>query len=179
MRENFGIGLVAQVLCGAENERIADRHFDALSTYGLFRERTQAAVKEFLHQLVMLGYLDVSSDKYAILRLNAISYEILKGQRQALLPVTRTEKKKAAAPTGDDRLFETLRSVRRTLAARDHIPPYMVFSDATLREMCDLQPKNLEEMRAVKGVGERKLILYAPAFLDAIHSAKAPATLSP
>lgn len=179
MRENFGIGLVAQVLCGAENERIADRHFDALSTYGLFRERTQTAVKEFLHQLVMLGYLDVSSDKYAILRLNAISYEILKGQRQALLPVTRTEKKKAAAPTGDDRLFETLRSVRRTLAARDHIPPYMVFSDATLREMCDLQPKNLEEMRVVKGVGERKLILYAPAFLDAIHSAKAPATLSP
>lgn len=169
MRENFGVGLVAQVLCGAENERIAARGFHALSTYGLFRERTQAAVKEFLHQLIMLGYLDVTPDKYAILRLNAASYEILKGARTALLPVTRQEKKKAAAPEGSDRLFETLRIVRRTLAARDHIPPYMVFSDATLREMCALKPKTLEEMRAVKGIGERKRILYAPAFLDAIH----------
>lgn len=179
MRENFGIGLVAQVLCGVENERIAARGFDALSTYGLFRERTQTAVKEFLHQLVMLGFLDVSSDKYAILQLNAASYEILKGQRTALLPVTRIEKKKAAAPSGDERLFEALRSVRRTLAARDHIPPYMVFSDATLREMCALQPKTLEEMRAVKGVGERKLILYAPAFLDAINGTEDPSALSP
>jgi len=67
-------------------------------------------------------------------------------------------------------LFERLRAVRRTLATRDHIPPYMVFSDATLREMSLLQPRTLEEMRAVKGVGERKLILYAPAFLDAINA---------
>ena len=69
--------------------------------------------------------------------------------------------------------------LRRTLAARDHIPPYMVFSDATLREMCALQPKTLEEMRAVKGVGERKLILYAPVFLDAINGREDPAALSP
>ena len=179
MRESFGIGLVAQVLCGAENARITDRRFDELSTYGLFRGRTQTEVKEFLHQLLMLGFLDASTDKYAILRLNAASYEILKGARTALLPVTRQEKKKAATPEGSDQLFETLRRVRRTLAARDHIPPYMVFSDATLREMCALQPKTLEEMRAVKGVGERKLILYAPAFLDAINGVQDPVALSP
>lgn len=120
----------------------------------------------------MLGFLDVSPDQYALLQLNATSFAILKGEQTALLPVTRTEKKKAAASStspADGELFERLRTVRRTLATRDHIPPYMVFSDATLREMCLLQPQTLEEMRAVKGVGERKLILYAPAFLDAIN----------
>ncbi len=173
MRQRFGIGLVTQVLCGAENERVSAWHFDELSTYGLFRGRPQEEVKRFIHNLIMLGFLDVSPDQYALLQLNATSFAILKGERTALLPVTRTEKKKAAASSisaAGGELFERLRAVRRTLATRDHIPPYMVFSDATLREMSLLQPRTLEEMRAVKGVGERKLILYAPAFLDAINA---------
>lgn len=171
MQQRFGIGLVTQVLCGAKNERIVARRLDALSTYGLFRDRRQTEVKAFIHSLIALGCLNVTADTYAVLQLNDASAAILKGKQPVLLPVSRSEKKRAvpAAEQATGQLFENLRVVRRALADHSHIPPYMVFSDATLREMCLLRPQTLEEMRAVKGVGERKLILYGPAFLEALQ----------
>ena len=76
-------------------------------------------------------------------------------------------KKKARQPV-DVTLFDYLRALRKDLASRDQVPPYLIFSDATLRDMCAVQPKTLDEMLEVKGVGEQKLKKYGQTFLDCL-----------
>ena len=99
-----------------------------------------------------------------MLTLLPASYAVLKGSQSVLLPVPQI-KIHVPAATG---LFEALRTLRKKLAAHDHVPPYMVFSDATLRDMCTVNPATLEEMREVKGVGDLKLKKYGQAFLDCL-----------
>ncbi len=121
-----------------------------------------------IDRLLALDCMTVTGDKYAVLRLNETSVAILKGQKTVLLPAPKEEKRRESA---NDGLFEILRACRSRLAAWDHIPPYMVFSDATLRDMCALRPRTLSDMRGVKGIGEYKLNRYGEAFLDALRGA--------
>ena len=168
MRQQFGRTMVAQVLRGKENERIRENRFHELSTFGLFRGRKQREVMLLIDHLLALDCLELSGDRYTVLRLNETSAAILKGQKTVLVPVPKKEKRRQPAEGG---LFEALRACRTRLAARDHIPPYMVLSDATLRDMSVLRPRTMSDMRWVKGIGEYKLNRYGQEFLDALWDA--------
>ena len=164
MHEHFGLGLVAQVLGGSTNQNVRKYGFDQLSTYGLFQNRSQPEIKLLIQRLIATDYLALTESEYPVLTLLPASYAVLKGSQSVLLPVPKI-KKHVPAATG---LFESLRTLRKKLAAHDHVPPYMVFSDATLRDMCTVNPATLEEMREVKGVGDLKLKKYGQAFLDCL-----------
>ena len=166
MRQHFGMALVAQVLTGSENKRVKQFGFEKLSTFGLFKGRSQKAVNLLIQRLVATGYLEVESE-HSTLRLLPPSYPVLKGQATVMLSLPKEPEEQKPAEAADG-LFDALRSVRRRLAEEENVPAFVVFSDATLRDMCRLQPRNLDEMAEVKGVGEQKLRRYGKAFLAVI-----------
>ena len=165
MRERFGLTLVAQVLKGSQDKRVKKLHFEELSTYGLMKERSLADIKLLIQRFIATDYLALTESQYPVLTLQPSAYAVLKGQEKVYQAVPKPEQEKEpAAPE----LFDYLRALRKEIATRDHIPPYVVFSDATLRDMCRVQPETLDEMLTVKGIGELKLEKYGEAFLQCI-----------
>ncbi len=172
--ERYGAGHVVLVLKGAETDRILALRHHELSTYAILKDLDKKAVTNFVHQLVDQGILDREGGEYPVLRLNADSWRVLKGEKPVrfLEPPKGKVKKTRAAEEGwrgvDRDLFEDLRQLRREIAAERGVPPYVIFSDATLREMAATKPATPEEMLEVKGVGAKKLEDLGPAFLERI-----------
>ena len=107
-------------------------------------------------------YLALTESKFPVLTLKPAAYPVLKGQEKVWQAVPKPETEKAPADSG---LFDKLRKLRKEIATREHVPPYVVVSDATLKDMCAVQPRTLEEMLEVKGIGEMKLARYGEEFL--------------
>lgn len=166
MHERFGLSLVAQVLKGSADKRVRQFHFDALSTYGLFRDRTLSEIKLLIQRFVATDYLALTESKYPVLTLKPAAYAVLRGQEKVFQALPKPEpEKEPAAPE----LFDHLRTLRKEIAAREQIPPYLVFSDATLRDMCRVQPETADQLLDVKGIGELKQKKYGDAFLQCIR----------
>jgi ATP-dependent DNA helicase RecQ len=180
VKENYGIGHVAAVLRGQNDERIQRLQHNQLSTYGLLKDAKTVDVRNWIQQLIGQGVLIQTGDEYPVLKLNPSSWEVMKGQRtvRLLQPVQRKKDEKpqkSRAETtsweGVDRdLFEALRALRRQLADERGWPPYAVFSDNTLRELARVRPTTLEKMRLVYGIGDSKLRDFGERFLDIIAS---------
>lgn len=169
LRERFGLTMVADVLKGSKNQKVLQYGFDRLPTYGLFAERTAADIKALVQRLVATQYLCLSESEFPVVQLAPAAYPVLKGEACVRQKVAKIQK---AAP--DDALFQALRALRKEIADAAQIPPYHVFSDATLRDMCRLLPATPAAFARVKGVGEVKIERYGKAFLEAI-AAHAPA----
>ena len=175
VEERFGSHHVAQVLKGGNTEKIRQFRHNELSTYGLLSEYRPEDITQWIEQLVNQDFLE-KDPEYSSLQLTAPGRRLLKGEGAVRLakPVGRAAKPEKAAKKGDvDQrrdapLFEILRQLRRTVAAKKRVPPYMIFSDATLWEMAALKPKTLDDCRGIKGVGEVKLETLCPEFLRAI-----------
>jgi ATP-dependent DNA helicase RecQ len=185
LKERFGIGQVVSVLRGENTEKVRKFSHEQLSTYGLLRDQSKADVRDWVYQLIGQNVLQQeelqlqSGDRVSILKLNPASWEVMKGQRAVRLvqPVRRKkgekpEKSKADTVSweGVDRdLFEALRGLRVRLATERQVPPYVIFSDATLRELSRVRPSSLERMRLIYGVGDAKLRDFGAAFLAIIQ----------
>ena len=166
MRERYGITLVAQVLKGSADQRVKKLHLDELSTYGLYPKKTLDDIKLMIQRFIATDYLALEGTEYPVLRLRPAAYDVLRGKAtviQHILP-----EKEEAPETADTSLFQHLRALRKTIAQEESIPPYMIFSDKTLRSMCDILPRDEEEFLEVSGVGQRKLEKYGKAFLACI-----------
>jgi len=175
VKERFGVVHVVSVLRGENTENVRKRGHESLSTFGLLRDRSKADVRDWVYQLIGQEVLLQEGDDYPVLRLNAASWEVMKGQRAVRLvqPVRKEEVKKSRAEAvsweGVDRtLFEVLRGVRTRLAEERRVPPYVIFSDVTLREMARVRPSTLDGMRLIYGVGEAKLRDFGATFLKVI-----------
>lgn len=172
--QRFGVGHIVDILRGSESERILHfRHHD-LSTHGLLKEMPKKALMNIVYQLVEQKVLAREGDPYPVLALNENSWAVLRGERTVKIVPPRASKKSAsksdpASWEGVDRdLFDRLRALRTAIARERGVPPYVVFGDASLREMARDQPSSLEGMRAVYGVGEKKLEDYGLRFLEVI-----------
>lgn len=172
MQERFGLTLVAEVLKGSTSQRVRSMHFDSLSTYGLMKERSLSDIKLLIQRFVATDYLALTESKYPVLCLKPSAIPVLKGQKKVLQAVPVEVKKEEAMPA----LFDHLRALRKEIATREAIPPYVVFSDATLRDMCNVLPTTLDEMLEVKGVGEMKLKKYGEDFLACLKEHRADAS---
>jgi ATP-dependent DNA helicase RecQ len=184
IHERFGIGHTVAVLRGERSENVQRHGHEKLSTFGLLSRSTIAAIREWIYQLIgqqVLRQEDITLPNgkcVPILRLTDASWEVMRGTRAIRLvqPVRRRRNDKPRRSRTDtiswegvDRdLFDALRNLRRRLAEERNWQPYMVFSDATLREMARRRPSTLEELREVYGVGASKLRDFGSDFLQII-----------
>ncbi|SEO22143.1 ATP-dependent DNA helicase, RecQ-like [Amphibacillus marinus] len=177
MNQKFGAGLTAQVLKGSKNQKVKQFHFDQLSTYGLMRNRTEKEITQFIHFLVAEGYLSTGDQRFPILQLTKEATRILKNEVK--LHVRETHISQHDESDYNDDLFEQLRALRKEMAEQEGVPPYILFSDATLKEMCRRLPQSKEAMLLIKGVGLKKFDQYGEPFLEriALNSQETPSYL--
>ncbi|WP_314585728.1 DNA helicase RecQ [Paenibacillus terrigena] len=164
MRERFGVSMIAGVLRGSANKKVLQYRFDQLPTYGVMRKSTDKEISDLINVLIAEGYLMLAEGQYPVVKIAPLAVEVLKGQRQVFQKV---HKQPEARPGSmDETLFEQLRLIRRDLAAKAKVPPYIIFNDATLREMAELSPTTEKSMLRIKGVGEQKFRNYGAPFLQ-------------
>ena len=180
-RTSFGAAVIAQMLKGSNSRRVRQLDLDALPTYGALKEASMDELRSWIDRLCELGYITAVGDEYPVLRLTAKARNVLfDGERVAVTekrphPEERTARgrkgSRDAAPAPESGgLYEALRQLRATLAERERIPPYMVFSNKSLADMVVLRPHTPEEFLEVSGVGLAKAGKYAAPFLAAIRA---------
>ncbi len=174
VNERFGVGHVVDVLLGANTERICQLRHNELTTHGLMKDTPKKTLTGLVYQLLDLGLLERSDDEYPVLRLNASSWEVMRGSRPVRLMRTKKEgvkKSRAEAVSWegvDNALFEALRELRRRIAQERGVPPFIVFPDTALRDMARKRPTTLDAMRTVSGVGAKKLADLGAQFAEFI-----------
>jgi ATP-dependent DNA helicase RecQ len=183
-RQRFGAAHLADVLIGSTSEKVTRSGHDRVSTYGIGSDRTRRQWVSIYRQLISLGLLAVDGE-HGSLTLTEAAWPVMRGQRnvelrdESTLRRGRPDQDRSGPAeikplTGDEvRLFEALRALRRQLARKQRVPPYVVFGDRSLVDMVKRRPQSLEAMAAVHGVGEAKLRRYGEDFLEALAEADA------
>ena len=172
----FGVGLnhLIEVLTGASTDKIRRWGHDKLSTYGIGRDRSRQEWAAIGRELIRLGYLAQSTGEYPTVELTREGIDLLKTRRSVTLtrplmvPRARRSESRDGAIACDEVLFERLRGLRKKIADDRLVPAYVIFGDATLRQMARDFPEDEEEMRAISGVGEKKLAEFGAQFLREI-----------
>ena len=170
--ENFGAEYTANVLVGANEQRIKSNGHDRLKTYGLLKGSDKKSVREWIEQLVAQGFLERRGE-YNVLGVTAAGRLLLKGELQPRLLSPARQKKTSLAATvswdGVDRdLFEVLRQWRREVAEARQVPPFVIFSDATLRDLARTRPSNDAALAKIQGIGSHKREEYGSELLECI-----------
>jgi ATP-dependent DNA helicase RecQ len=180
MEGRYGSGYVVKLLIGKGDERAERLGHDRLQVFGILEDAGEGAVRWWVDQLVVQGFLEVDDETgYPLLRITTEGRALCKDEGTVRLGVPPKRAKKVrrgrAASAGvdslgdaDRHLFERLRELRRNLAAEQGVPPYVVFPDTTLVEMATDRPKTLDELHDVKGVGDRRLERYGEDFLEVL-----------
>lgn len=176
VNQSFGMNHVIDVLRGSQTSRIHELGHDKLSTYGIGKDQSHDYWLSILRQLVHCGLLQQDISQHSVLKLQEAARAVLRAEQHLKLAVPRLEQTKSSgssskttAPQNYDRkLFARLKVLRKTIAERDDVPPFVVFSDATLIEMAQACPTNSVEFLAISGVGQTKLGRYGADFLDLI-----------
>ncbi|WOC32439.1 MULTISPECIES: DNA helicase RecQ [Caproicibacterium] len=177
--ERFGVALITDILVGAQNERIERLELNRQSTYGALAGLRVDAVRTRIQWLLESGCLQRSDSEYPVLLLGPQAEEVLFHGQKVTLRTVREEKKpsqkrqQAGAEIVNPELFERLRALRKKIAAKQSVPAFVIFTDATLRAMSAYMPVSEQEMIGkVNGVGEKKLRRYGEAFLACIRAYK-------
>ena len=169
MKERFGIGLVTDVLKGSKTSKIKAMKFDDLSTYGIMSDYSKETIKELISFLVSENYINCVGDKYPILTLTPACSDVLfNGKEIFIKRKIEKVKAKSAEITYNTELFGILSAIRKKLAEELNVPPFIVFNDATLIEMCIIYPTTLDELYQISGVGKYKADNYGKYFLQEI-----------
>lgn len=164
MKQAYGSKLIAAVLKGSQQKRIRELGFDQLSTYGIMNDLSTVQITDLINLLAAEDYLVISSGKYPVVQLSPQARPVLRGQQKVIASLPKIPE--AASP--ENSMFEALRSLRRQIAQRQGLPPYVIFPDTTLRDMAACMPQDREAMLAINGVGQVKYERYGEQFLDII-----------
>jgi ATP-dependent DNA helicase RecQ len=184
VRQTWGVGHVVDVLTGRSTEKVLAAGHHDLSTFGLLKEETGAALRGFIEQLIGDGLLVRDGDPYPVLRLTPAGASFLRGSGSCALYRERQPKRpkrKAGFATRDvvggpvdEDLFEALRAVRLGIARERGVPSYVIFHDTTLRDMVQRRPQTIDDLHEVYGVGAKKAADFGDVFLDAIRTFRRP-----
>ncbi len=176
LQERFGADYTALVLVGSKEQRVVRQRHDQLSTWGLLRDHDRRQIREWIEQLVSQGFLEKVGE-YMTLQVTEIGRALLRGQAapRLLRPVTRARARRRDESTEslenvDVALFESLRQLRRDQAEERSVPAYIIFGDASLRDMVRRRPTTLEEFRDVRGVGDKKCQDFGELFVHHIRT---------
>ena len=180
--QRFGASVVAAVLAGSREERLLQYRLDRLNSYGALSQYERASISQLIDRMVEKGFLKRVGDEYPILKLGAnaralvdgsmrmkdYSLPAVKGETAKKRRAARATKREAEVTTESEALFQALRKLRTKIAEEKHVPPYVVLTDAALRDMSAKRPHSREEMLLVSGVGEAKMKAYGERFLQEI-----------
>ena len=178
-KERYGGTTIIQTLRGSKNKNVLTYGLDKISTYGIMKEYSEAGLREIMMTLVSKEYLYITADRYPILKLTEQSADILKGKASVFHKKDLVHKKrelskssKSSSSTEDynEELFEILRGVRASISKEKGVPPFIIFHDATLKEMSAYYPKGKDDLLSLKGVGVKKYENYGELFLSEIKN---------
>lgn len=170
MDERFGISMTAKVLRGSKDKRVLSFNLNTLSTYGILSAYTERELAEWINFMVAEQLIATEEGQFPTLKLNQNSVDVLKGKRSVHIftePIPTTED-----ADYNEALFTKLRALRKQIADAKGVPPYVLFSDATLRDLCRYFPVTREAMLEIKGIGERKYEQYGETFTKVIQQFK-------
>ncbi len=176
VEQRFGVEHVVDVLSGASSERMRRWGHEKLSTYGLLKDLPRKTLTNLVYQLVDAGLLERTPGDRPALKLNAMSWEVMRGGRAVTLlqanesKTRRTRIEEASWRDVDEGLFESLRKLRREIAAERGVPPFVILHDATLRELASIKPVTMEAIRHIRGMGERKLADFGARLVECIKA---------
>lgn len=178
MHERFGAGMITDVLKGSKSAKIKSLGFDSLSTYGIMSEYSKDTIRDIISFLVAEGYLKSVGDKYPVLALTKDANDVLFSDKKVTIKkkiekITKSEKTSSKNNSEslpfDKNLFEILKNVRRKIADISHVPPFVIFSDVSLKQMSTYYPTNVDSMLKISGVGNLKLEKYGNDFIKVIQ----------
>jgi len=170
--QRYGASTIAAILSGSESERMSQLGLTRRDSFGALQGQTIKELRRLLDGLIGRGLLTVSDGEYPILLLGDSAQAVLEGEQTVSLRMPRKAPKPKKAnpePEGGDALLRRLKALRLSIARSEKIPPYWIFSDATLADMRRLMPRDLEEFARVSGVGKAKLQKYGERFLAELH----------
>jgi ATP-dependent DNA helicase RecQ len=180
MRERYGVQMLTDTLRGSRSEKIQNLHLDQLSTYGIMKEVPQSRIREIINYLVINEYIVLTNAEFPVAKLGTKYKELLNSDQPIFMKVEiESERAQKEVKPGnpkpgkyvgeiDQHLFAKLKDLRFRIAAESKVPAFVVFSDATLLDMCRKKPVNKDDMLAVSGVGEVKFKRYGERFLKII-----------
>lgn len=174
-RERYGAAHIIDILRGSEAQKVIDRGHRSLSVYGIGKDRSIDEWRHLVRNLIHQGLVNETQDGYPVLVLNQDSWSVLRGERKVTIAAAAKRErraKKSSSPitsSAQDPLFDRLRALRKRLADEAGVPPYVIFHDATLREMSQRHVTSLEEFARIPGVGATKLAKYGEAFVSEIQ----------
>ena len=178
--QRYGVNVILDTVHGSAGAKIRQYRMDENPWYGSLKEMPVYRLRQVMNELQLRGFLTVTNDGYAVVKLGEQAIAFQAGEVKVEMKLAREEprgekkkevrkKKKAGALTeAEEELFERLRALRMEIAKEEKVPPYIVFSDKTLMNMCAARPRTREEMLAVSGVGEFKFRKYGERFLRAV-----------
>lgn len=172
--KSFGKMMIVDILHGSKNERIRRMGLDTLSTYGIMQELPAHRIRTMLQFLIENDYLTLSKDGYSVVELTARSAEIVRDRKTIEMKLQKEEQPPAQTKPKvyhdvDQTLFAKLKELRMQMAAEEHVPAYIIFTDATLRDMCAKLPVSDSQFLEVSGVGAAKLDKYGKRFTSLIQ----------
>ncbi len=179
-QQRFGAGHILEILRGSESEKIRQWRHQDLSTYGIGADKTEQEWRAILRQVIALGLVSIDHENYGALKLALASRPVLKGEQQIALrryqkPVRK--KQPASRATGfsetdlsqaQQAVFERLRWWRMETSRAHNVPAYVIFHDATLREIAKAMPHSVDDLRFISGVGEKKRESYGQQIIELI-----------
>ncbi|ACV29436.1 ATP-dependent DNA helicase recQ [Anaerococcus prevotii] len=172
--QRYGTSTVVDCLMGSKNKNAREKELNKISTYGIMKDKSKTYIKDLIGTLTADGYIKVSGTTYPILKLTEKSKDVLFGEVKVLVNIRKEEERVRKDGfddklSYDEKLFKHLKEVRLDMARMRNIPPFIIFSDASLKEMSQKKPRTEDEMLMIKGVGDKKLLQYGDIFLAEIR----------
>ncbi|MGL4788506.1 MAG: DNA helicase RecQ [Cetobacterium sp.] len=164
-KESIGISTLTNILMGKVDSKIERKEYFKLSTFGIMSTYNRVNLEEFIYYLISENYLEQSAGSFPTLKLTTKAFEVLKN----IKAVFRKSNESVSFDYFEDPLFETLNSLRKDIAEKEGVPPYIIFSDLTLMELAEKKPRNRWEMLKVRGIGNQKFKNYGNLFLKTIN----------
>ncbi len=165
-KERYGGTLIAGVLKGSKNKRVLQFGFNSLPTYGVMKQYTEKEITDMINVLIAEGYLYLTEGQYPVVKLKSEAVGVLKEGKQVLQKI----QKRSVKQLPNETLFESLRVLRKEISDQERVPPYIIFSDSTLREMSEQCPTDEKSLLSIKGVGEAKIKSYGNRFIQILQS---------
>lgn len=170
LKEKYGSGVVTDVLKGSNTYKNQMLGFDKLSTFGIMSEYSKNTIKDLIYFLITEGYIETFGDKYPVLRLTPSASKVLfEGEKVTIKRKIDKSIEVQVDEVYDAKLFEILKALRKRISEETHVPPFIVFSDTSLKQMATYFPTSEEQMLKISGVGYSKFDKYGNRFLETIR----------
>lgn len=169
LKEKYGSGVVTDVLKGSNTYKNQMLGFDKLSTFGIMSEYSKNTIKDLIYFLITEGYIETFGDKYPVLRLTPNASKVLfEGEKVTIKRKIEKFIEAQVDEVYDAKLFEILKALRKRISEETHVPPFIVFSDTSLKQMATYFPTSEDQMLKISGVGYSKFDKYGNRFLETI-----------